>query len=94
MRNVCRKYHVRRLLVFGSTASGNLSTESDIDLLVEFHPGHTPRFAYARMADELTEILRHPVDLHTTANLSRYFRQEVVSEAKVVFAETGILEIA
>lgn len=87
LKDVCRRYHVRRLLVFGSTASGNPSPESDIDLLVEFQPGHTPGFAYARMADELTEILRHPVDLHTAASLSRYFRQEVVAEAKVVYAE-------
>jgi predicted nucleotidyltransferase len=36
---LCRKYHVRRLGLFGSAARGELTPESDVDLLVEFEPG-------------------------------------------------------
>ena len=42
LASVCRKYHVRRLGVFGSAARGELAPESDVDLLVEFEPGRAP----------------------------------------------------
>jgi len=74
-------------MVFGSTISGIRTPKSDIDLLVEFKSGKTPGFAYSRIADELTAILGAPVDLHTAASLSKYFRHEVVAEARVLYAE-------
>jgi uncharacterized protein len=74
-------------MVFGSTADGSRSPESDIDLLVEFQTGRTPGFAYARIAEDLSEIFERQVDLHTPASLSKYFRQQVVAEARVVYAE-------
>lgn len=74
-------------MVFGSTADGSRSPESDIDLLVEFKKGRTPGFAYAKIAEELSEIFEKQVDLHTHASLSKYFRQQVVAEARVVYAE-------
>jgi hypothetical protein len=39
---LCRKYHVRRLGLFGSAARGELGPESDVDLLIEFEPGKAP----------------------------------------------------
>jgi predicted nucleotidyltransferase len=41
---LCRKYHVRRLGLFGSAARGEAGAESDVDLLVEFEPGEAPSF--------------------------------------------------
>lgn len=41
---LCRKYHVRRLGLFGSAARGEAAPESDVDLLVEFEPGSAPSF--------------------------------------------------
>src|SRR5258706_6868 len=38
----CRKQHIRRLSLFGSTLAGTARPESDIDLLVEFEPGSEP----------------------------------------------------
>ena len=67
--------------------SGVRTPESDIDLLVEFKSGKTPGFVFARIADELTVILGSPVDLHTAASLSKYFRHLVVEEAKVLYDE-------
>jgi predicted nucleotidyltransferase len=87
LRDLCRKYHIQRLMVFGSAISGTRTPESDIDLLVEFKSGKTPGFAFARIAGELTVILGAPVDLHAAASLSKYFRHQVVAEARVVYAE-------
>lgn len=39
---LCRKYHVRRLGLFGSAARGELAPKSDVDLLIEFEPGKAP----------------------------------------------------
>jgi len=36
----CRKHHIRKLSLFGSALRGQLHPDSDIDLLVEFEPGH------------------------------------------------------
>lgn len=42
LAGLCRKYHVRRLGLFGSAARGELAPESDVDLLIEFEPGKAP----------------------------------------------------
>ncbi|MGH8706974.1 MAG: nucleotidyltransferase domain-containing protein [Burkholderiales bacterium] len=41
---LCRKYHVRRLGLFGSAARGELAPESDVGLLIEFVVGKAPSF--------------------------------------------------
>ena len=87
LRDLCRKHHIRRLLLFGSALDRTQRTVSDIDLIVEFDPGFTPGFSFARIRDELTALLAAPVDLHTPASLSRYFRDEVLHEARVIYAE-------
>lgn len=71
----------------GSQLKGTAGPESDIDLLVEFAPGHTPTlFGIAGMETELTELLGRKVDLRTAGDLSRCFPEEVVSMAEVQYA--------
>ena len=38
----CRRHHIRRLAVFGSALRDDFRPDSDVDLLVEFEPEHTP----------------------------------------------------
>ncbi len=85
LAEVCRRYRVRRLMVFGSRLAGTAEAGSDLDLLVEFEPGATPGLAFVRLADELSALFGYPVDLHTPASLSRYFRDEVLAQAKVLY---------
>ncbi len=63
--------------------------ESDIDILVEFEPGHVPGLLrLARMERELSELLGgRKVDLRTPKDLSRHFRQQVLQEAEVQYAQ-------
>ena len=77
----CRRHHVRRFALFGSILRDDFGPESDIDVLVEFEPGKTPGFAFFGMQDELSERLGRPVDLNTPGFLSRYFRDQVLTEA-------------
>ncbi|MEJ5329095.1 MAG: nucleotidyltransferase family protein [Desulfobaccales bacterium] len=82
----CRKYHIRKLALFGSVLRDDFRADSDIDVLVEFKPGHCPGLAFFAMEEELGEILGRKVELHTSAFLSPSFREQVVAEAEVQYA--------
>jgi hypothetical protein len=81
----CKRHHIRKLSLFGSVLRDDFRQESDIDVLVEFEPGHVPGFAIIGMEKELSEILGRKVDLRTPKDLSKYFRDNVVKEAKVQY---------
>lgn len=85
----CRRNHIRRLAVFGSALRSDFDEESDIDILVEFDPQHIPGlFGIARMERELSALWGgRKVDLRTPEDLSRYFRQQVIQEAEVQYAQ-------
>lgn len=86
LEDFCSKHHVRKLSFFGSVLREDFRPESDIDVLVEFDPEHVPGFfTFGAMELELTEILGRPVDLHTPASLSPYFRDRVLEEAFVEY---------
>jgi uncharacterized protein len=84
----CRKYHIRKLSIFGSYLREDFGPQSDIDFLVEFDPGHIPGLiAFAGMEIELSEILGgRKVDLRTPQDLSRFFRDRVLALAEVQYA--------
>ena len=81
----CRRYRIRSLALFGSAIRDDFSSDSDVDVLVEFEPGHTPGLAFFRMQRELAEIFDRPVDLNTIGFLSQRFRREILDEAQVVY---------
>jgi len=84
----CKRHHIRKLSLFGSAVRNDLRSESDLDLLVEFHPAHIPGLIrLAGIEIELSEILGCKVDMRTAQDLSRYFREEVLKSAKVQYAE-------
>ncbi len=85
----CLRNHVRRLSLFGSVLTARFRPESDIDVLVEFDPGHVPSyFELVRMEMDLSEALGRKVDLRTPEELSRYFRDEVLSTALPAYERT------
>ena len=81
----CRQNHIRRLALFGSILHEDFGPSSDVDVLVEFEPEQTPGFNFIGIQDNLSEILGRPVDLHTPLSLSKYFRDEVLREAEVLY---------
>lgn len=83
----CRNNHIRRLALFGSVLRDDFDPDSDVDVLVEFEPGHIPGFAFFDMQEELSKLLRRKVELHTPKFLSRYFRDQVQEEAEIQYAE-------
>jgi uncharacterized protein len=81
----CQRNHIHRLALFGSVLRDDFTSESDVDVLVEFEPGKTPGFAFFRMQEELSQILGRRVDLNTAKDLSKYFRDEVLAEAEPIY---------
>ncbi len=83
----CRRWHIRNLAFFGSVLTDEFCPDSDVDVLVEFEPGHVPGLDYVDAQEELSGILGRKVDLSTPNFISRHFRDKVVAEAHVAYAE-------
>ena len=66
LKQLCRRYGVNRLEIFGSAAFGEFrEEESDLDFLVEFLPGATANYAdnYLGLLEGMEELFGRPVDL-------------------------------
>jgi hypothetical protein len=87
IKDLCERYRVKELSVFGSALRGDFSTASDIDLLVEFEAGAQIGFiTLSKMQRELSGILHRPVDLIPKKGLKPKIRESVLSSAKVLYA--------
>lgn len=86
LRAFCREHGIRSLRLFGSAARDELRHDSDLDLLVEFEPGRTPGLlGIAKLELELQASVGRDVDLRTVGDLSPYFRDDIVSTARVLY---------
>ncbi len=84
----CHRHHIRRLALFGSVLRDDFRPDSDVDVLVEFAPGErVGLIRLAGMERELSNLVQRKVDLRTPADLSRYFRDEVLAHAEVQYEE-------
>ncbi len=87
IREICQRYQVGELTLFGSVLRKDFRNDSDVDVLVEFKPDAQIGFlALLRMQRELATVFRHPVDLVPKAGLKPKIRQEVLSTMKVLYA--------
>jgi len=88
IKTFCKKHHIRRFSIFGSALHQDFRSDSDIDVLVEFHQDYIPGLIkLAGIEIELSDILGRKVDLRTPEDLSHYFRQEVLNSAEIQYAE-------
>jgi predicted nucleotidyltransferase len=85
LADVCRRRHIRRLALFGSVLRDDFRPDSDVDVLVEFLPGKTPGLEFFDIEQEVSAVLGRKADLSTPGFLSRYFRDQVLSEAVEVY---------
>jgi predicted nucleotidyltransferase len=89
LSDFCERHHIRRLAIFGSALRGDFGPGSDVDVLVDFMPGHTPGFfRLFDMEEELSSLFGdYKVDMRTPEDLSRYFRDKVVATAEVQYVQ-------
>jgi predicted nucleotidyltransferase len=90
LEDLCRRYHVRQLALFGSAATGKFEQgRSDLDFLVEFQP-LTPAEradAYFGLLLALEDMFRHPIDLvEEGASQNPYFVQTVEQSKALLYA--------
>jgi predicted nucleotidyltransferase len=89
IRDLCRRYGVARMSLFGSAARGELRADSDVDLLVEFEPGsRTSSMDLVDMQAELSALFgRRRVDIASPRVLDNPFRRRtIVPELRTIYA--------
>jgi hypothetical protein len=82
----CRLHHIKRLALFGSIPGEDFRPDSDIDVLVEFEPGHVPGLRFVSIERELSEILGgRRVDMATPKILNPRIRDQVQGSAQSLY---------
>lgn len=82
----CQQRHITRLALFGSVLRDDFGPDSDVDVLVEFQPGHVPGLEFVSMERELSGLLQgRRVDLVTPKFLNARIREQVLREAQPLY---------
>lgn len=83
----CRRNKIKRFSLFGSVLREDFGPNSDIDVLVEFEPGaRVGFFELFDMERELSDLFGgRQVDINTPNSVSRYFRDEILKEARTQY---------
>jgi hypothetical protein len=82
-KEVCRRYRVRELGIFGSFVRGEQKKRSDIDILVSFS-GLPDIFKYMELEDYLRKLLGKKVDLVRKEAIRPELRKRILREAVYV----------
>ena len=86
LRDICDRYGVARLDVFGSTARDQARFDSDVDVLYELVPGVRLGWEIEDLVDELSALLGRRVDLVSRRGLHERLRDHVLTEAQLLYA--------
>ena len=82
----CRRHHIVRLALFGSVLRDDFRPDSDIDVLVEFQPGHVPGLRFVSIEREFSDLLRgRRVDMVTPKFLNPRIRDHVLRSAESLY---------
>ena len=87
LAEVCRRYGVKELALFGSAIRGEMGPESDIDIMVEFEPlVRIGLIKFESLVEELESLAGRRVDLVTKRGLKPWVRTQVLKDARVIYA--------
>ena len=86
LREVCERYGVASLQVFGSVARAEDRPDSDVDLLYVLKPDARLGFRLFDLEDELAALFGRPVDLVARKSINKYLREQVLAEAQPLYA--------
>ncbi len=85
MDEIRKTYGISKLGIFGSVSRKEDSSDSDIDILIDFLPDRMKYRAFINLAEELEQLLGRPVDLVTFKGLSPYMRPHIEHEVIWVY---------
>ena len=83
---ICARYGIAALEVFGSAARGQERPGGDLDLLYQLRPGARLGWEIADLADELSDLFGRPVDLVSRSAINPRLRDRILLEARLVYA--------
>lgn len=84
IQDLCRRYGVRRLELFGSASTGNYRPDSDLDFLVEFEPQPNYADRYFGLLKSLEQLFNRHVDLVVVSAIKNPYFQESVDKTKAL----------
>ena len=90
IESLCKRYHVRRLELFGSAARGGFDPlSSDLDFLVEFEllPANGYADAYFGLLEELQKLFKRDVDLVVFESIKNpYLKESILKSRTLLYA--------
>jgi predicted nucleotidyltransferase len=87
LAEICRRYQIKELFLFGSAVRGEMRPDSDIDLLVEFMPdAKVSLLGHFDAEQDLSELVGKKVDLVSKTALRGRLRSEILAEARSIYA--------
>ena len=81
---MCRDNDVSMVGIFGSTARGEDSPSSDIDLIVRFTKPKS-LLSLVKLERKLSAVLGRKVDLLTQSAISPYLKDRILNELMVIY---------
>jgi predicted nucleotidyltransferase len=82
----CQKWRIAEFALFGSVLRDDFGPDSDVDVLLQFQPGHTPGWEIVDLADELGTLLGgRKVDIVNPRYLDKRLRRRVLADAVVQY---------
>lgn len=85
---ICRRYSVSELSLFGSVLRDDFRHDSDVDILVAFKPDAEIGFMeYSRMQRDLSTALGRKVDMVSKTGLKAVIRDDVIASSRIIYAE-------
>jgi uncharacterized protein len=78
------EFHVKEIGLFGSFITGENTSASDIDILVEFHKGHKDFFNYMRLKNYLHGLLGGEVDLVMKGAVKPRLKEGIFAQVQYV----------
>lgn len=86
LADICDRYGIAKLEIFGSQARGTAGPDSDIDVLYTLRPGRRLGWEIEQLADELSDLFGYRVDLVSLRFLHPLLQRSVLAEARPVYA--------
>lgn len=88
INNLCAKYKVNKLFVFGSVLTDTFTKDSDVDLVVDFKKFELSEYAdnYFDFKAELESVFNRPVDLLEEKGIRNPFlRKQINTEKRLIY---------
>jgi predicted nucleotidyltransferase len=85
-----RRHHIHRLSLFGSVLGDDFGPDSDVDVLVDYEPGHAPGWEVVDIEDELGRLFGgRKIDLVNRKYLTPRLRDRILATEVLQYEDNG-----